>query len=549
MQRVLSTILLLCGLLWSQLASAEATATVNRHNMPLGDVLTLTINLDEQPPVPPDFSPLEREFRIIDTHRILITEHRNGEQYRRTRWSIQMRPRKPGQLTIPRLRLGHSFSQPLMITVDDQGPIVAGSSGTKLFIDDQISRDQVYVNSQILYTARLFYQGVLPDDTYLSPPKAPDSRIERLAPPANYETEYRNDNYRVREVRYAIFPRQEGTLLLDGVRLMKAGDAVLNRVGLEPRNYDVEVYPPAHTSSRNIWIPAHNVSLTETWNPPARMELGDHFIRHITLTAEGVSASQLPELVFEQGEGAFMEVQNVQLDETETPHGITATRTETIRVELTHNGDVTLPPIDINWWNIDRDRAGNASLPARELLVGPVELVKNPPDIPESAVIKAGEQPPVAEEPKTSGRSGMRWVVGLILALMAGLAAYQGYKKWRAKTGSTTLEDTEEHPVMHELPEAEARAFEALERACLSNDPLATQACLILWAEIMWPKHHFESALDLGALLQNTHLDFLLLDLDEQVQSLNPQWQGNTLLPTLHSIRQARARELNATVR
>ena len=80
-----------------------------------------------------------------------------------------------------------------------------------MFLDVKATPEQPYVQSQVLYTLRL-YRRVDIAQAELSEPELTDAVVEKLGEDSNYNTVVNGVSYLVTERKYAIFPQKSGVM-------------------------------------------------------------------------------------------------------------------------------------------------------------------------------------------------------------------------------------------------------------------------------------------------------------------------------------------------
>ncbi|WP_432695791.1 BatD family protein [Marinobacterium sp. YM272] len=532
MHRLLAALLLLGA---ATTAFAEAQATLDRTQITALDNLTLTVEVDDQVDNRPDFSPLHRDFRILGSKRTLIASHSSAGREVRTRWQITLRPRSTGSLQIPGLTLADQVTQPIAIQVSEVSPALAGQPGASTFFDNSLDSRDVYVNGQLLYTARLYHRDPLPTNARFISPVAGSSEVHELGERQQYSGEFRGSSYRITEQQYAIFPNETGPLIIDGPRLQLPRTAERDLIELQGETLEVEVLEPAHRSARGIWLPAQNLTLEESWSPPEDLRPGDRFTRELTLTVTGLPAASLPQLAITDSDDSYIEVQNVSLTESSSQFGLVSTRRETVVIEPLGSGDFTLPAIDLNWWDVTLDRGRHAALPARRFHVQAPPLVNTTPATSENGSAIQLQS------------SHFYLLIALLttLSLTSSLGWLYTWSKLRQYRADNSAEEMEEEirrqrKLLQANDRAERNTFQALAIACHQNNAALARTRLTEWAQNFWPERNIDSLDDICDAARNQTLDFLVLDLEQQLHDDLNLWQGDLLMQAIDSLRRRR---------
>ena len=81
-------------------AWAEVRASLDRYSLTAADVLTLTLEATDQLEQRPDLTPLEGDFSVLSSRKVIISSHSSSSRAVRTRWELQLRPRTTGKIRI-----------------------------------------------------------------------------------------------------------------------------------------------------------------------------------------------------------------------------------------------------------------------------------------------------------------------------------------------------------------------------------------------------------------------------------------------------------------
>lgn len=525
----------------SPVLSAEIRTTLDRYAVTAADTLTLTLEVSEQVEQRPDLSVLETDFRLQSSQKVIVSSHTSANRDVWTRWHLQLKPRNTGTLVIPPIRLGSELSAPLEVHVSGRTPAQAQGAGR--FMDSLISQDQLYSHAQLLFTARLFQQEPFEDSITFGAPQLPGALVLTLNEPRRYTTERDGDKWDVLEQTFALFPSTTGLHTLIGASVLVDGEPVI--AGDKRETFEIEVLPAAHQNSRGYWLPSERLSLEENWQPPAVLQPGDSFIREIKLTALGLPSDALPSLFSTDSDSFFAQVEDVSLTEKLTPQGLISTRIERIRIEPLGPGLLTLPSIDLNWWNTLADRASTATLPSRTLDVQLPALMEATYD----AQSPANDVQPTANSSDSNSLYAIIGLLALLCLTTSGGWAYSWLQLRQLKNKSQQQGEEEEQRRAQKLllshQRAERNTFQALAIACQQNDAENARLRLVEWGQNFWPEHSIDSLEALCEAGRSQTLDFLVLDLDHHLHQDPYTWQGDLLLEAIEKLRSRRLRSDN----
>src|SRR5690606_14391169 len=180
-----------------------------------------------------------------------------------------------------------------------------------IFLEAEAAPATAYVQSQVVYTLRLFV-GISTGRATITPPEVSggEAIVERLGEDRQYQTTLGDRDFLVRERRYAIFPQQAGALTIgpatfEAMVIPSRGFSRVQRFRSEPVELTVQppVPPPAEHAGAE-WLPAAELTLSERWSDdPEELAVGVPTTRAVTIEAHGLLETQLPKLAFPRSDG------------------------------------------------------------------------------------------------------------------------------------------------------------------------------------------------------------------------------------------------------
>jgi hypothetical protein len=374
-------------LLFSLAFSATAQnieVSVDRYELARGETLTYTIRVFEQRQgMQLDLTPLTENFDVLGTRTSSQIRSINGSVESWTDYIVTLFPLTEGDLEIPPLTINNARTDPITVSVVNQGPR-SNQSSEELFLEIEVNKDSVYVQEQLLFTVRLFYtiNGIRnPQFTEL---EMPDTVIQLIGSPNQYEKLIDGVRYGVYEKRYVIFPQRSGPLeipdilfrgeVTDGSSNFVFRNLNTRRVTafIDGMTVDVKQRPAAAANSP-VWLPVSGLTLEDSWAPDTdELQIGDSVVRTITMVAEGLDGAVLPPFGTTDLDGANTYPDPSEIDRTFVSGAIVGTRVETMTIVPTVDGNLEIPEIAIPWWNIDTDQLQVTTIPAKTLSIGAI---------------------------------------------------------------------------------------------------------------------------------------------------------------------------------
>jgi hypothetical protein len=394
----------------------------------------------------------------------------------------------------------------------------------------------VYAQSQVIFTLRLFV-GVATGRATLTQPDVTggEAIVEKLGEDGQYQTERGGRSFLVRERRYAVFPQQAGTLTIGPATFeaMVIPDRGFSRVQ-RFRSGSIEVavqsaVPPPATLPGAVWLPAQHVALTEKWSDDSdQLTVGIPRTREVTIEADGVLDTQLPELTLPQQAGIRQYADQPELTRELTPQGFKAKRRVAMAVIAQTPGDVTLPKIELPWFNVATQSWEVASLPEHTLTITPSG----------EAAPTAAPQPELTTAAPPAGvpASGVWPAVSAVLAL-GWLATALLW--WRASRAAGLPGATRGHSALRKPNER--KVLREAQVACGANDADAVRRLLLEWAEARFSAAPPRS---LGALASELDGPVAreILDLEAHIYGATAgRWDGRALRDALAAFEAVRA--------
>ncbi|MFM7121284.1 MAG: BatD family protein, partial [Gammaproteobacteria bacterium] len=360
-------------------------------------------------------------------------------------YTITLRPLRTGTLDIPPLTIGDARTTPLTLGVRGVPDEIRAGIDRMVFFELELSRDPVYVRAETVLTRRLYYSG----DTQIyselpGPPEIPDVQIVPVGETRSFPVVRDGLRYGVIEQQFALFPAVAGPLripsiaLTASVRLMLDGS--VRRTGAPVRSPErtVNVLPIPPSWPRNTpWLPATDVSITDTWSPDTRTyTVGEPIERTIDIRVAGNLAAAIPpppdalplDLLRQYPEPPA-------LADDRTGASVTGRRLSQSSLLAVEAGAATVQPVTVTWWDVTADALRVSNGPARNLTLTGAPETRGPETglplageaatggaetaEPESDASKAAREPEPARAPSsTAGPEADGGIWNATLALL-----------------------------------------------------------------------------------------------------------------------------------
>lgn len=324
---------------------------------------------------------------------------------------------------------------------------------------------------------------VLAPNYMTKPPLLPDIQILNAVsrPASTVNTSEQRDGTTYAGVRYEflVYPQEPGAYALDGktVTLSYAADPPHTREAMLPLpRLAFEAFIPDPAQGLDPFVSASRLTLRQEVRPSSQPpKVGDAVVRTVTVEAEGTPAMLIPPTVFAASAGATLYPAPPQLQDRSDRRTdvLTSSRVDQGTYMLQAPGDLTLPGIELRWWNTREQKIETAH-------ADPVVL----------QVIGSPSTAPPAAGPGEGGRALHRavlfaidhWPATLALLGALGLLAWRGpglvraVRAWAGRRAETYR--VSEACAFADLKKAARRGGErevyfALTRWLLRFDPVA----------------------------------------------------------------------------
>ncbi len=538
MTRLLLVFLLTLGCV-AHVFGAAVEARLDRSRVAEGETVVLRLNIPGDINGTPDMSPLMQDFDLLDSNQSMQMSIVNGRSSSSRGWQFVLAPKRTGKLSIPPISVGNASSSALSLEVLPAAQAAQLGPAAPVLLEIDVEPKQPVVQQKVIYTVRLMSRVPL-RQARISEPVIADAIIEPLGRETEYASQRDGQQYRVIERRYAVFPQRSGSLQIDGPVLSAevpeenprgngrgpmfpgpdpfadfdrlfgrnnplGGGSLFGRtrpVQMRGRSVALEVLPqPAGTGSP--WLPAESVTLNDAWSPdPPQFRVGEPVTRSIVITAQGLSAAQLPLLELEAPDGIKLYPDKPQVQARVDGDTLVAQKVVRAALVPARSGRVMLPEIRLAWWDIASGAQKVASLPAREIEVLPAPAgTATPLDDPagQPLVSPSARQTTAASDASGAAGSGdiadnvigspggAYWLWAVLLLGIAWLVTLALWLRARraARQRQAAAAGTRSAPVVTQGSPADA--LRRVEQACRSNDAREARRALLQWAQAQWP--------------------------------------------------------------
>jgi hypothetical protein len=504
---------------------AELSAKANRTVLDSNETLQLRVRLDAQAfRSEPDFSPLQKDFEILSNNRQQQYSSVNGKAESYTDWNLTLMPKRTGIILIPSLKYKKQISNAVEITVRAASASGASAAGKQpIYTETLVDKSAVYIQEQIILTHRL-YTSVQLRDYSLSELDIPGTIVQRLGD-NQFQKIINGRNYLVLEVSYAIFPQSSGKLNIPALRFgafestsrsqFGAFASRGNRVFRDTQAKTIDIMArPAHVPA-DEWMPSSNVELTEQWSDDLNnLSVGEPITRTIRISAQGLTGAQILPLTIAPSSQYKLYPDQPQLDQQVSSNGLLGTRTESLALVPNQAGEITLPAIEMRWWDTVNQRMQTASLPGKTVQVSASATINNAPVVPNNQLLTMEPLNLNAEAAKVENTAPSMLVKlsltfnALLLASIAALVA--GRRRQQTATQASSEAQTS---ALLNLKQQ----LKAIEMQAKQNNLMGMRDAILSWGQCLFAETPPTTLKQLATLLDDTELQEQFAKLDRQL--------------------------------
>lgn len=360
-------ILLAVLLLWPVSLLAATRAWLEQPQVTLGQAVTLNVETDAVSATP-DLTPLMRDFDVEGQSDSRSVRMVNGRMSASTTFSLTLRPRRAGTLTIPALQVGNERTAPLTLEVGATATARAASNGL-VFVETEVDDPNPYVQQSVGVTVRLYYATPLVSGQLdLDPPDG--ALLQRVGEIVQSSREIDGRRYSTAERRFLLVPERSGALIVPGARFegRGAGGWMDDLLGGNSRQVNITGAPrtlqvrPQPAGAPQPWLPVRDLRMRYT-AVPQQLRTGEAGTLTIETTVVGATQAQLPELPTPSIPGAQVFAEPPQFDERFVGGTPQVTLTRRYSVVPSQAGRLVVPGTAMAWWDVRAGAARRATLP------------------------------------------------------------------------------------------------------------------------------------------------------------------------------------------
>jgi hypothetical protein len=555
---------------------ADLEVRTDRSRVSVGESFQLLVRYRGTRPTTPDLKTLDGDFEILDVQQSSRTSIVNGMRDQSLDWTVTLTARREGTFKIPSFRVGSDSSNALKIEVGAARNGRTASPGAPMRLEVEVDNAEPYVQGKVTVTARVFLDDSIRDGA-LGDPALEGALIERLGEDTSYQTELDGKLYSVVERRYAVFPQASGAVMIpplvfEGTQRnssrntrspfddffgndpfassSSSSSSIMRMSGMFDRGrrmrtqseaIQLDVQPRPDSTDGGWFLPARHVELFEEWSEESpTFQVGEQVVRTLGIQAVGLSGDQLPDLTLPAVSGIKQYPEQAQ-NRTFVNDGETvAVRVQRVPIIPTDAGDLTLPALELTWWDTEADTRRTANLPEQTIHVlpatGVAAVTNNATADPPTQTVAANSDEAVPNTDSSSRDAGFDWTAWGPLLGMISLCGFGAALVVRRRRKDMPADRSAKSHV-----EPLGPSETALRKACFAGDAAVAARALVRAGRARDQNVSIRNVGDVASVFSNDRLTDAIHKLTMAAYSQEKTaWSGKSLWEAYRKCRRRR---------
>lgn len=546
---LIRTLLIFSVFASSVVQAANITVSTSRNPVALDDSFHLIYEADSSVDDDPDFSPIYKNFDVLNSSQSTNMRSINGNWSMKKTWDLAVIAKDVGKFNIPPIAFGKDTSPAIQITITNSSspnsvsPDGQASIPAKIFLESSIDKKTGWVQSQLIYTVRLLRTVSIASASLTDPTtNDPDAIIHRISED-NYQTTRNGVRYEVIERRYAVFPQKSGSLKVNPVTFEGRVNAEQPRTifdqfrmsgqlkRLRSKSVSATIKAAPATINLQDWLPATEVQLIEEWSDDIQnLKTGDPVTRTITIAAQGLTAVQLPDLSFAEIDGLKQYPDKPITEDRPAATGITGLKQIKVALIPTAAGNYTLPEVKLQWWNTKTGKSETATIPEKALTAIGSASTNNIVTTPEPQQMAAAQEDQNAASDKLPASLSPLTADDLLWKLLALAFALAWLLTLTLLLKRPKAEISRDQVRERQSPHSIKASTSAVKKYAADNDAVNTRNALIEWAQAAYEDIHINNLSQVSERC-SPQLAQLIRQLNQSLYSKEHlSWNGKELL-------------------
>ncbi|MBQ8751248.1 MAG: BatD family protein [Alphaproteobacteria bacterium] len=385
----------------------ELNVDIDKNVMTEGDVLYLTIEYDGSSNENPDLSSLQNDFQVVSNSTSKQITLINGVLEQTKKWTVGVKPLRSGKIVIKPIKLGglsSNYSEVEVKEITDVAyiPDSKNNYNSPYFkIEQSTDLTSAYLNQQVLLYVTIYDSLGLRNGTINIDEKVKDDWIivPLLKNPIVKKDVIDGRKMNVINFVYAIFPQKTGELEIPqfsfegeyikdvgfsspdfGEEFMMFGMDFRNAFGqkvpvrMKADAKVLNVLMPKDKTPLNKWFPVKNLQVSSFIGQKNNFMVSEAFNQKVIVKATGATQTLLPNIEFPQTAGLKQYPEKPEIKEDIVNGNVVTTATYNVVYIPTQRGNITIPPIEIKWFNVNNNQFETASTNEVNLVIAKSDM-------------------------------------------------------------------------------------------------------------------------------------------------------------------------------
>ncbi|WP_457668922.1 BatD family protein [Thiolapillus sp.] len=232
-----------------------------------------------------------------------------------------------------------------------------------------LSERRPMVQQNLIYRVRINSEGNL-KEAAPQPPQSDSVVFRQLGEPANYSASGTSGHKLVTEYTYLLIPLREGEIFLPGVNVTgKYNNGSSFNVVAEHGN---ALYVQPAQPGVQPWLPLYDLRIDAHLPDSTRVKAGEPVEIEIVTSAVGAVGTQLPSIASQlQSDDFYIYPGEVTTSGKISADGLDllGSKIEKFTLVPRYGGNLNLPALSLQWWNLRSGKAATALLPVKQFQV------------------------------------------------------------------------------------------------------------------------------------------------------------------------------------
>ncbi len=378
----------------------ELNISTDKNVLISGEPLYLTISYDGNSDHNPDLEALKNDFQIVSNSVSRSINIVNGNVSQLKQWRIGLIPLKEGKIKIHPIKLDNLISNHLDIEVKETTDTAYiddskhNSNAPFLQIKQTSDTNNPYIQQQVTFLVTLYDSiGIRIKNININKESQSDWLVVPLLETPILDKDVINGKH-VNVIHYAFagFPQRSGKIkdprfIIDGYYL-KNNELTLPSFNDEfdlfgfnnVFNQQVPVKMQTNEAFSNVkpipsdykgdhWLPVSNLTLNSELKNINNLQQGDAFNQTLTIVASGLHETIFPQIKFTPIDNVKIYPEKPMLSSKVSKGLIETTATINSVYIPNKNGEIIIPSIEIDWFNINTNKMEKSITPEKIIIV------------------------------------------------------------------------------------------------------------------------------------------------------------------------------------